>query len=199
MHLVVGLGNPGARYADTRHNIGARVIDSAAARWAVTLKQSDQARMGTGRVGTASLALAVPLSWMNESGPVVSALLTKHALSPAELIVVHDDLDLPLGRLRIKVKGGPGGHNGLRSIIAELGSEDFVRVKLGIGRPPAGIDSADYVLASFLAEERETVDGLCVRAVDAVECVLREGIEPAMNRFNIRPKQDEESGAPESE
>lgn len=186
MHLVVGLGNPGTRYADTRHNIGARVIEGAAARWAVPLKSSDQARMGTGRLGSAAVALAIPLSWMNESGPAVSALLTRHALSPDELIVVHDDLDLPLGRVRIKLKGGPGGHNGLRSIIDELGSDEFVRVKLGVGRPPTGVDAADFVLAPLLSEERETVDELCVRAVDALECLLLEGPSAAMNKFHVR-------------
>ena len=186
MRLVVGLGNPGARYADTRHNIGARVIDGAAARWSVALRQGGDARTGQGRVGSAPVALAVPLSWMNESGPAVASLLARYALSPADLIVLHDDLDLPLGRLRIKLKGGPGGHNGLRSIIAELGTEEFTRVKLGVGRPPEGIDSADYVLAGFLAEERATVDELCVRAIDAVECLLTEGANAAMNRFHAR-------------
>ena len=183
------------RYAGTRHNIGARVIEGAAARWAVSLKESDQARAGPTRVGGVALALAIPLSWMNDSGTVVSALLTKHALSPAELIVVHDDLDLPLGRLRIKLKGGPGGHNGLRSIIAELGSEEFTRVKLGIGRPPVGVDAADFVLMPFLAEEREIVDGLCARAIDALECLLAEGPNAAMNKFHVRDSAEPPEGS----
>lgn len=186
MQLVVGLGNPGARYTGTRHNIGARVAEAAATRWAISLKQSEEARTGIGRLGATALVLAIPLSWMNESGSVVSALLRRHAISPADLIVIHDDLDLPLGRLRIKLKGGPGGHNGLGSIIAELGTEEFMRVKLGIGRPPVGVDAADFVLMPFLAEEHKTVDGLCARAIDALECLLLEGPTAAMNKFHVR-------------
>jgi PTH1 family peptidyl-tRNA hydrolase len=184
------LGNPAARYADTRHNIGARVIEGAAARWSVGLRSTEEARTGLGRIGATSLGLAIPLSWMNESGQVVSSLLKQYQLTPADLVVVHDDLDLPLGRLRIKLKGGPGGHNGLRSIIAELGDDEFTRVKLGVGRPPAGVDAVEYVLAPFLAEEREAVDKLCAKAIDALECLVVAGPNVAMNKFHVREPED---------
>lgn len=190
MRLIVGLGNPGARYAETRHNIGARVVEAAAARWSVTLRRTGEARAGIGRLGSTAVVPAVPLSWMNESGPVVTSLLTQYQLSPADVIVVHDDLDMPLGRLRIKLKGGAGGHNGLRSIMAELGTDEFLRVKLGVGRPPAGMEAADYVLAECLAEERETVEALCGRAIEALECLLMEGPNAAMNKFHVREPED---------
>ncbi|MBI5855471.1 MAG: aminoacyl-tRNA hydrolase [Nitrospirae bacterium] len=190
MRLIVGLGNPGARYADTRHNIGAQVVEAAAARWSVTLRRTGEARAGIGHLGSTAVVLAVPLSWMNESGPVVTSLLQQHSLTCSDLVVVHDDLDLGLGRLRIKMKGGAGGHNGLRSIMAELGTDEFLRVKLGVGRPPAGVDAADYVLAEFLAEERETVAALCDRAIEALECLLMEGPNAAMNKFHVREPED---------
>lgn len=190
MRLIVGLGNPGARYADTRHNIGAQVVEAAAARWSVTLRRTGEARAGIGHLGSTAVVLAVPLSWMNESGPVVTSLLQHHSLTCSDLVVVHDDLDLGLGRLRIRMKGGAGGHNGLRSIMAELGTDEFLRVKLGVGRPPAGVDAADYVLAEFLAEEREAVKTLCDRAIEALECLLMEGPNAAMNKFHVREPED---------
>lgn len=199
MRLIIGLGNPGARYAETRHNIGAQVVEAAAARWSVTLRRTGEARAGIGRLGSTEVVLAVPLSWMNESGPVVTSLLTQYQLSPADVIVVHDDLDMPIGRLRIKLKGGAGGHNGLRSIMAELGTDEFLRVKLGVGRPPAGVEAADYVLAPFLVEARETVDGLCRRGVEALECLIQEGVDPAMNRFNLRPKANADEEAQDNQ
>jgi PTH1 family peptidyl-tRNA hydrolase len=191
LRLIVGLGNPGARYADTRHNIGAQVVEAAAARWSVTLRLTGEARAGIGHLGSTAVVLAVPLSWMNESGPVVTSLLQQHSLTCSDLVVVHDDLDLGLGRLRIRMKGGAGGHNGLRSIMAELGTDEFLRVKLGVGRPPAGVDAADYVLAEFLAEERETVEALCDRAIEALECLLMEGPNAAMNKFHVREPEDD--------
>ncbi|MFM8550951.1 MAG: aminoacyl-tRNA hydrolase [Nitrospiraceae bacterium] len=192
MRLIVGLGNPGDRYAGTRHNIGYRVVERAAARWAIPLKPVGDARQGHGRVGPADrpvdVTLVQPLAWMNHSGPAIKAVMEALGLAseqwPDRLIVVHDDLDLPLGRLRVKRRGGPGGHNGILSLITTLDTDEFCRVKLGIGRPPSGMEAADYVLAPFVAEEGPLVDAMIEQALLALECLLTEGIAAAMNRFN---------------
>lgn len=193
--LIVGLGNPGDAYARTRHNLGARAVETAAARWAVTLQPGEAARFGRGRIGPpdrpAEVTLAVPLTWMNVSGPAVKTLLDSFGLAPDQLIVVYDDLDLPLGRMRIRRRGGPGGHNGLLSIITTLDTDAFCRLKLGIGRPPAGIEAAEYVLAPFLAEERPEVERVVTEAVSALESLVTEGVGAAMNRFNVRNQEDE--------
>lgn len=199
MRLIVGLGNPGLRYALTRHNLGHRVLERAAARWSVILKPGGGARQGSGFVGSpgrrTEATLALPLAWMNEIGPAVEMLVQSLGLTPGQLpdqiVVVHDDLDLPLGRLRIKRRGGPGGHNGLLSIITTLNTDEFCRLKLGIGRPPLGVEAADYVLAPFLPEETPAVDRMLDQAVAALECLLTEGIAAAMNRFNVREKEDD--------
>ena len=134
------------------------------------------------------MTLALPLAWMNQSGPAVKAMVDALGLSaeqlPDHVIVVHDDLDLPLGRLRIKRRGGSGGHNGILSLITTLDTDEFCRVKLGVGRPPIGIEAADYVLAPFLADEVPHVDAMVEQAVLALECLLTEGVAAAMNRFN---------------
>jgi PTH1 family peptidyl-tRNA hydrolase len=191
LRLIVGLGNPGERYAPTRHNIGSQAVERAATRWSVTLKPAGPARQGSGTVRSSGpsgshtdVTLAVPLAWMNESGPAVKALLDSLALVPDQVIVVHDDLDLPLGRLRIRRRGGPGGHNGILSIITALNTDEFCRLKLGVGRPPLGVDSADYVLAPFLSEERAEVERVVDQAVLALDCLVTEGTAAAMNRFN---------------
>ena len=197
MHLIVGLGNPGDAYAKTRHNLGAKAVELAAARWTVALQPGDAARFGQGRIGPperpANVTLAIPLTWINVSGPAVKTLLDSLGLAPDQLIVVYDDLDLPLGRMRIRRRGGPGGHNGLLSIITALNTDAFSRLKLGIGRPPAGIDAADYVLAPFLAEERAEVERILDQAVPALACMVTEGVGAAMNRFNAREKEDDSS------
>jgi len=195
LHLIVGLGNPGERYAQTRHNLGARAVERAAAGWSVALKTGDLARQGRGRIGPADrpadVTLAIPLTWMNTSGPAVKSLLDSLGLSPDQLVVVYDDLDLPLGRMRIRRSGGPGGHNGLLSIIAALNTGAFCRLKLGIGRPPLHVEAADYVLAPFLAEEQAEVDRVLERAVPALDCLVTEGVGTAMNRFNVREREDD--------
>ena len=184
MRLIVGLGNPGEHYARTRHNIGFRVVERAAARWSVPLKPAGSASRGTGRLGQTEVTLAKTLAWMNESGPAVKILCGELALAPDALIVVHDDLDLPLGRLRIKRHGGAGGHNGIHSIIAALETDAFSRVKLGIGRPVPDVDPAEYVLSPFHPEENAIVDQVLDQTVLALECLIVEGVEAAMNRFN---------------
>lgn len=188
MHLLVGLGNPGKAYAQTRHNVGMWVIERAAARWSIRLSPRGTAQRGSGRLGGASVELAGLLDWMNVSGPPLKGLLREFALAPSELIVVHDDLDLEPERLRIKLSGGHGGHNGIRSIIEALGTPQFVRIKIGIGRPAPSQDSADYVLEPVTKDEMAVFEPCLERAVDALECVIHRGPDVAMNQFNVREK-----------
>lgn len=184
MRLIVGLGNPGGEYALTRHNIGVRAVERASARWSIPLSLREAVRRGSGQLGAVEVTLAAPLTWMNQSGPAVKGLLDALALLPPDLIVVHDDLDLPLGRLRIKRRGGAGGHNGILSLFTFLGTDEFPRLKFGVGRPAPGQDPAEYVLSPFSAEELAAVEAAMDRAVDALHCVLVEGLDAAMNRFN---------------
>ena len=169
MHVVVGLGNPGLPYQRTRHNLGWMVLEHTARRWGVTLTSQGQALQGQGAVCGSSVHLALPLIWMNQTGEVVHSLLQDRNFTSSNLILVYDDLDLPLGVLRIKTRGGPGGHNGLRSVLSSLETEDFCRLKLGIGRPSDHEDSAHYVLSPFLPAESPLVETLLPKAVDALE------------------------------
>jgi len=199
LRLIVGLGNPGPRYALTRHNLGYLALERAARRWSIPLAPSGSARQGSGRVGSqdtqTEVMLALPLVWMNQAGPAVETLVQTLGFAPDQLldrlVVVHDDLDLPLGRLRIRRRGGSGGHNGLLSIMTTLNTDQFCRLKLGIGRPPLGVEAADYVLAPFLPEENPHVDRMLDEAVAALECLVTEGTAAAMNRFNVREKEDD--------
>ncbi len=163
------------------------VLEHAARRWGIGLIQEGRALQGRGRTSECSVLLALPLIWMNQTGEVVQSLLEGKNLSPSDLILVYDDLDLPLGALKIKTRGGPGGHNGLRSVLSSLGTENFCRLKVGIGRPPLHENPADYVLASFSREETDQVDILLPKVVNALECVIEEGIPQAMNRFHSSP------------
>ena len=188
MHLLVGLGNPGKAYALTRHNIGMWVIERAAARWSIRLTPRGTAQRGSGRLGSELIELAGLLDWMNLSGPPLKGLLRELQLTPDHLILIHDDLDLEPGRLRIKIAGGHGGHNGIKSVVEALGTPHFVRVKIGIGRPAPWQDSADYVLQPVSREERMGFEPSLERAVDALECVVHRGTAVAMNEFNVREK-----------
>jgi PTH1 family peptidyl-tRNA hydrolase len=190
LHLLVGLGNPGKSYAQTRHNVGMWVIERAAARWSIRLSPRGTAQRGSGRLGGKLVELAGLLDWMNISGPPLKGLLREFELTPNELIVAHDDLDLEPGRLRIKLVGGHGGHNGIKSVIEALGTPQFVRLKIGIGRPAPGQDSADYVLEAVTKEEMSVFEPCLERAVDALECVIHRGPEAAMNQFNVREQQE---------
>ncbi len=186
MYVVVGLGNPGPTYQKTRHNLGWMVLEQAAHRWGITFSERWQALQGRGVVNGHAVLLALPLIWMNQTGTVVLSFLQSIDLRPSNLIVVYDDLDLPLGALRIKARGGPGGHNGLRSVISCLETQDFCRLKVGIGRPPAHEDPAEYVLSAFAQHEAEAVTAVLSHAVDSLECVIDEGVSAAMNRFHTR-------------
>ena len=186
MYLIVGLGNPGSKYAATRHNIGWCVVARAASQWAIGLTPSSAGHVGQGRLNDTPVVLALPLTWMNLSGEAVEPLVKEYGIANDHLIVVHDDLDLPVGRLRIKYGGGTGGHNGLLSIILALDAEGFYRLKLGIGHPEPGQETADFVLAPFLASEFSAIDTMIDQSVEALKCLVVEGATEAMNRFNRR-------------
>lgn len=186
--VVVGLGNPGARYALTRHNAGYRVADLLATRigggFRAHRASGGRAEVLEGRLAGLPVVLAKPLSYMNESGGPVNQVLRFYKTAPAQLVVVHDELDLPFGDLRMKLGGGDGGHNGLRSISTALGTRDYLRVRLGIGRPPGRQDPADYVLREFSVAERRDLDYHVDRCADAVEALLAQGLAEAQNAYN---------------
>ncbi|MDR7538518.1 MAG: aminoacyl-tRNA hydrolase [Armatimonadota bacterium] len=186
MRLIVGLGNPGRRYRGSRHNIGARVIEVLARRHGVTLREEGWADVGALTLDRVHVLLARPQTYVNVSGLAVADLRRRHRVPLPHLLVVYDDLDLPLGQIRLRAGGGHGGHNGMRSIIEALGEQGFPRLRLGIGRPPAGVDPADYVLSRFDRAEAPLVDAAVERAADAVEMFVQEGIERAMSAFNVR-------------
>lgn len=188
MRLIVGLGNPGATYAETRHNAGFWVVEKAAARWAGRLVKRGSAQRASVRHGSELIELAGTLDFMNVTGPPLKGLLRQYQLSPDDLILVHDDLDLEPGRLRIKQSGGHGGHNGIKSVIEALGTAQFVRLKIGIGRPAPGQDAAEYVLEPVTQEEMNVIEPCLERAVDALEVLIHRGTEIAMNQFNVRDR-----------
>lgn len=184
-YLIVGLGNPGPTYAATRHNIGFMVVDELARRHAMTFgKTEKKAQVADGRIGERRVLLAKPQTYMNESGMAVRALFDFYKFERPNFIVICDDLDIPLGTLRLRNGGGHGGQNGVRSIINHLGSPDFARVRCGISRPPGKMDPADYVLKPFMGDDQITARIVIERAADAVETWLRDGIELAMTRHN---------------
>lgn len=185
--LVVGLGNPGKEYARTRHNVGEETVALLAARAGEKLKAGrDRALVADARIAGKRVVLAFPITYMNDSGQAVGALWRRHHLTePTQLVVVHDELDLPPGVLRVKVGGGLAGNNGLRSITQHLHTQDYVRVRIGIGKPPSKERGADHVLSRLPSAERELLDVAIVRAADAVEMILSEGTDAAMRAFNV--------------
>jgi PTH1 family peptidyl-tRNA hydrolase len=188
--LVVGLGNPGPSYAGNRHNVGAMVLDELAARAGVKLSPGKGKRartlIGEGRLAGRRVVLARPTAYMNESGGPVRGLLDYHSIPPTDLVVLHDELDIPFASVRLKRGGGEGGHNGLRSISRSTGTRDYLRVRIGIGRPPGRQDPADFVLRDFSATERKELDLLVAEAADATEELLARGLEPAQNVVHPR-------------
>jgi peptidyl-tRNA hydrolase, PTH1 family len=187
--LVVGLGNPGSEYAATRHNVGVWVVELLARRHGGQLKKSkEHALVSEVRVGAHRVTLAFPQTYMNESGRAVAALVRRHGIEDLHrLVIVQDELDLPTGRLKLKLGGGLAGHNGLKSIKAHLHSEDFVRVRIGVGKPPGTQAGADYVLRRPGKAEQTELDVVVERAADAIEAILTEGVEAAMARYNAAP------------
>ncbi len=195
MWVVVGLGNPGARYARTRHNVGFRVVDRLAERWHTRVeREAHRALVGEARPGGERVLLVKPQTFMNVSGESAASLQRFYRFDADHLIAVYDDLDLPVGRLRVRTGGGPGGHRGIESLIGVLGERDFPRVRIGIGRPPAGWETADYVLGAPRPDEVEPLTAAEERAVDAVELLVTEGPARAMNRFN--QKEASHGGSP---
>ena len=183
--LIVGLGNPGPRYAATRHNAGFFVVDELAERMGGRFKaHRGRCDVVEGRLGGVPVVLAKPKSYMNESGGPVVAIARFYKVPVERIAVVHDDLDLPFGGLRLKRGGGDGGHNGLRSLSAALGSKEYARVRFGIGRPPGRQDPAEFVLREFAIAERKELEFLIDRAADAVEALVSEGLDAAQNTFN---------------
>ncbi|MEW6523959.1 MAG: aminoacyl-tRNA hydrolase [Bacillota bacterium] len=185
MRLIVGLGNPGSDYEGTRHNIGFLVVDRLARRYRIALSgRRFMAHWGRGRIGKNEVVLAKPQTYMNRSSLAVVSLLKEFCLGPDALVVVHDDLDLDPGRLRVRPHGGSGGHRGVLSLIEALGTDEFVRVRIGIGRPPPGIDPIDYVLAGFTDLESEQIGAGIHHATAAITTIIEDSVEAAMNRYN---------------
>lgn len=173
MHIIVGLGNPGRRYHGTRHNLGFDVVDVLAGRYAIAVQQRESRSLcGKGRIGKHAVLLVKPQTLMNRSGLGVAPLVRRYLGREERLVVIHDDIDLPLGRIRVKHRGGDAGHRGVRSIIGCLETREFTRIRLGIGRPSNHEDIIDYVLASFTAEEMEARDAMISQAADCVESLL---------------------------
>jgi PTH1 family peptidyl-tRNA hydrolase len=186
--LVVGLGNPGPGYAGNRHNVGYQVVDLLAARLGARFKtHKSRADVVEGRLGPQQVVLAKPRSFMNESGGPVSGLCSFFGVEAARLVVVHDDLDLDFGTLRLKSGGGDGGHNGLRSITRALQGPDYLRVRVGIGRPPGRMDPAAFVLRDFSSAERAELGLVVQRAADACEALIEDGLATAQNTYNVIP------------
>ena len=182
--LVAGLGNPGPEHARDRHNVGWMVVDELARRHAGSFKGKFRGRLADVRLEDAKLALLKPETYMNESGASIQSAAAFYKLAPASVLVVHDDVDLDVGRLQARLGGGLAGHNGLRSIAQRLGSQEFLRLRIGVGRPGRGDPRpvADYVLSGFAAED--DAEAIVARAADAVECVVAEGLEETQRRFN---------------
>jgi PTH1 family peptidyl-tRNA hydrolase len=193
MKLIVGLGNPGPEYRDTRHNVGFLVVDALVERWRV----GDEWREKFGALqiktmrGEETVIVAKPLTFMNLSGQAVAAVAGFYKIELGDILIVTDDVALPLGRLRARREGGAGGHNGLKSLIQSLGTQAFARMRVGVGRGDTRRDLADHVLGRFAADERDTVSAAVLRAADASEVFLSEGIERVMNVFNAATEKED--------
>jgi peptidyl-tRNA hydrolase, PTH1 family len=194
MKLVVGLGNPGREYATNRHNIGFLCINYLAKSHRIELDDKrGKARIGTGCIAGQSVVLAKPQTYMNLSGESVMPLMQRYSVKLEDLIVIHDDLDLPLGKLRIRPDSSAGGHNGIKSIIGVLGTQNFIRIRVGISRPPGdsedkSVNIKDYVLGDFNDQDQPVIEGALKRVAEAVETIITAGVNTAMNQFNREPK-----------
>jgi PTH1 family peptidyl-tRNA hydrolase len=186
--LVVGLGNPGKQYAGSRHNVGEQVVSLLADRHDTKLKSGrDNALVGEARFGDQRVVLAFPLTYMNESGQAVRALVRRYKIDdPAKIVIVQDELDLPPTLVRVKVGGGLAGHNGLRSVASHLGTQDFVRVRIGVGKPPSKEHGAGHVLSKLSSRQKERYDVAIQEAADAVELIVTQSPDAAMREYNAR-------------
>ena len=187
--MIAGLGNPGAEYAQTKHNVGFMLVDALADRLnAPAWKEDFFSAVTEVRIGGEKVFLVKPLTYMNNSGEAVGPMLSYYKMTADDLTVVHDDMDIPAGTVRIRKKGSSGGHNGIKSIIAHVGGENFARVRIGVGRPPAGWTVINHVLAPFLAEDAPKIREAIGYLLPAVECIVTDGVELAMNRYNPHKK-----------
>ena len=185
VRLVVGLGNPGNTYKRTRHNVGFMVLDQIAEDFSIALvKHKFDTVFGRGSIDGVEVVLAKPMAFMNRSGPQVQQIAGYYRILSEDMLVVHDDIDLAFGRIKIKEKGGDGGHKGVRSIIDAFGGGNFVRLRIGVGRPEAGISAADHVLGRFKSDENKVLDQIITAARDAVVTILCKGAKEGMDRFN---------------
>jgi len=190
--IIIGLGNPGREYENTRHNIGSLALDKIGRQWGIDISRLRYKSLtGEGKFGGKRVILVKPQTYMNRSGQAVGSFLRFYKTGLENLLVIHDDLDLPFGSIRLRENGGSGGQRGMESIISHLGSPNFARLRLGIGRPPGRMDPADYVLKKFSKSEQFDLELVLNSACDAVETLLRENIEKAMTRFNHSVLDDE--------
>jgi len=189
--IIAGLGNPGVQYEWTRHNVGFRVVDRLAETYHLNLsRRGFSSHYATGWIDSEKVIVLKPMTFMNRSGEAVQKVLSFFDTEMEDLIVIHDDLDLPFGALRFKRMGGDGGHQGVRSIIESIGGNTFPRLKVGIGRPPRGIEAAQYVLNPFDAIERSQLDKVLSESMEALALLLREGVSAAMNRYHKKETED---------
>ncbi len=189
MKIIAGLGNPGAEYAQTKHNVGFMLVGALAERLnAPAWKEDFFSAITEVRIGGEKVFLVKPLTYMNNSGEALGPMLSYYKIDADELVVVHDDMDIPAGTVRIRKKGGSGGHNGIKSILAHVGSEDFARVRIGIGRPPAGWTVINHVLAPFASEDAPKIHTAIDYLLPAVECIVTDGVDFAMNKYNPHKK-----------
>lgn len=185
MKVIVGLGNPGSEYAKTKHNVGFMFIDAMAEKLRVSeWRDKFEAKIAETRIGSEKVLLVKPMTYMNESGQAVGPIMSFYKLLPEDLIVVHDDMDIPAGTIRIRKKGSAGGHNGIKSILAHVGDEHFARVRIGIGRPLTGWTVVNHVLAPFSNEDAPRIDEAIKYLEPAVECIINDDVDMAMNKFN---------------
>ena len=191
MKLIVGLGNPGDRYKDSRHNVGFKCIDHMARAWGIEVgERRPKVVLGKGQVAhpdvqdRLSVVLAKPRTYMNNSGEGIAYLLTRFAATPQDVVIIYDEMDLPPGKIRVRPEGSAGGHNGVRSIISTLSTQDFPRVRVGIGKPPPELDGMSYVLGAFPPDEKLVIEEAVRTVADVVLCLIQEGVEKAMNRYN---------------
>ena len=185
--LIVGLGNPGKKYARTRHNVGTDAIELLAQRLHVSLKVGrDRAQVAETRIGDHAVVLAVPTTWMNESGEAVGPIARRYKIPASNIIVIHDELDLEPGAVKLKMGGGLAGHNGLKSVSQHMGTNDYMRVRIGVGKPSTKEQGADHVLSSIPAGERKILDVAVETACDAVELIVQQGLDAAMREYNAR-------------
>ena len=189
MKIIAGLGNPGAEYAHTKHNVGFMLVDALAERLnAPAWKEDFFSSVTEVRIGGEKVFLVKPLTYMNNSGEAIGPMLSYYKMETDDLTVVHDDMDIPAGMVRIRKKGSSGGHNGIKSVIAHVGGEDFSRVRIGIGRPPAGWTVINHVLAPFSSEDVPKIREAINYLLPAVECIVTDGVDLAMNRYNPHKK-----------